>query len=442
MTKTDLSKGMGHKMTFRVKSGLYNEPKTAEQMFEVTDDFEQHRFDDFTLRIGVYRHAVRSTEYASEEMALRGELADGTNTDLGAWLGRLKTEKALMSAIHKVNSENQVYAGRATMDTLAAADTLDWNEIITAETQLKRLGGKRARVGFGQNGSTPTALMGNVLLATSDSLYSLKTDADFKNRVEGAGVRGNGNYLFKGGFPLIDGQAIKEYDVIDHDGYGAIGSPLNPKAYLGEAIASGTSAFDIKGGGDATAAALTQVLYFKYFPNYLYEFGPGDTLAASGLTRYCLVINPPNAATDPNKVGMYAYTTGNNGNKITITQRLGPNINCVRHTTVGSVVWDTGIWSGVHTDGHPLGALVVPCNKKGQIFAHALYLGRCAMVRGYGKHRAKRGSVDKEDGFMRETYIRSYFGQTPRVDRRGRVPGILVVTHAYEYAGIELPTVV
>ncbi|MCU9611805.1 hypothetical protein OEK97_28265, partial [Escherichia coli] len=81
--------------------------------------------------------------------------------------------------------------------------------------------------------------------------------------------------------------------------------------------------------------------------------------------EYVLIVNPANAAVDPGKIGMYKYTTGNDGNKITITQRLASAISGAAHTTVGAVVWNTGVWLNKHTVEHPAGATIIPCNEYG-----------------------------------------------------------------------------
>ena len=165
-------------------------------------------------------------------------------------------------------------------------------------------------------------------------------------------------------------------------------------------------------------------------------------------TRYVLIVNPPNAATDPNKVGMYAYTTGNNGNKIAITQRLGPTTTGVAQVdTIGNVQWDTGVWTGKHTQTHPSGALILPCNANGQVFGDTLMLYAAAALRGYGKYRNMRSIEKKEGGdegtkeFLRRIFVTSVFGQTPRKDRQLRCPGVLRLRHAIQYAGVPLPIV-
>ncbi|MFT3992451.1 MAG: hypothetical protein QM680_13685 [Luteolibacter sp.] len=222
---------------------------------------------------------------------------------------------------------------------------------------------------------------------------------------------------------------------------GAIGSFLNPKAQLGVAIAAGTTAIDITGGGSATNAAITKKMYFKYFPGFAYKFSATQTYSPVSETRYLLIVNPSNAAVDPGKVGMYAYTTGNNGNKITITARLGSAASGVRVTTLGDVVWNTGSWLGRHTDVHPSNALIIPCNSKGVPIGDTLMLGRMAAMRGYGKYRGHRSQDSREGGFVTQRFITSVFGQVIRKDRLGRHPAVMRLRHAITYPHLNLPVI-
>ena len=291
-------------------------------------------------------------------------------------------------------------------------------------------------------------LFKNRVIAPTDVLYSLELDPSFRQMLENTVSQKAAGTLFEGGYVDVRGHRITEYTPIDHDGEGAIGSPLLAKASLGVAITAGTTTFDIKGGGNATSAAKTKKHFFKYFPGWNYRFRPDLSLSTGSTTRYLLIVNPPNAVTDPNKVGMYQYTTGNNGNKITITKRLAAAASGDALTTIGNVTWNTGVWeAGVdgfagHTDVHPIGALILPCNANGQVFGDALMLGCGAAVRGYGKYRNKRTQQEHEGGFITDRFITSVFGQAPRQDRLGRVPAVTRLRVAVRLPGVPLPVVV
>ena len=95
-----------------------------------------------------------------------------------------------------------------------------------------------------------------------------------------------------------------------------------------------------------------------------------------------------------------------------LNRRLAVGTTGINETTIGSVTWDTGVWSGKHTSAHPAGSLIIPCNAKGVPIADTLFLGRAAALRGYGKFRADRAQEDHNGGMVMDRYIKSVFGQT------------------------------
>jgi hypothetical protein len=447
-TNTDLSKGNGHEITFTTQSGFYNEGKVGEALFEGPDDFESVDIDDFKLKVDFVRNAVRMTERTEEVMGMRGEIASGFNVQLGEWLGRKKTEQINMMIMLKINAENVMCANGKTPATLSSADVLTWDDIVTAGQSMKPLGGLPANISAAGVGYP---IWSQTIVATEAALTSLKLDSDYKTALQNADVRGRGNTIFKGGYLPIDGHTIVPFNPIDHDGIGAVGSPLNPKAFLGVAITDADTAVEVKGGGNATDAAKTGKLYFKYFPGYAYTFidtgaySVSDYPSSDGVNydaeeKYFLIYNLTGA--DAGKFGMYAYTTGNNGNKITITKRLTTGSEgTYQKNTVGGVVYNASPYTGKVTMAHPVGSLIIPCNRLGVPIADTVFFGRSAICRGYGMYRAERVQEEHNLGFVTDRGIVSVFGQTIRQDRKGRHPALIRLRHAVSYPGISLPVV-
>lgn len=443
--KTDTSKGKGMKMRFTNMSGFYDEPHMGEELFETPDDFEEILINGYNLEVDYLRHATRFTDRMEEVMGMRGEIVEGVNDEIGKWLGRLKTEQLFMMFREILPSDNVLFAGGTSQNSLVSANHFAWDPIVMMTHKMKPLGGLPAMMGTDGNGKP---VFKQMVIAPSEVLYSLEGDPAFRQMLVGTSYEKASTSLFEGGYVDVRGARIAEYAPIDHDGEGAIGSPLFAKAWLGNAITAGTGAFDITGGGNPTSAAKTKKHYFKYFPGFNYRFRPNYQLSTGSTERYCLIVNPPNAPTDPNKVGMYAYTTGNNGNKITVTKRLGAGGDSgVRTATIGGVTWNTGVWEAGangfagHTNVHPQGALVLPCNALGQVFGDALMLGRGAAVRGYGKYRNKRSQQTHEGDFVTDRFITSVFGQAPRQDRLGRVPAATRLRVAVQPPGVPLPVI-
>jgi hypothetical protein len=140
---------------------------------------------------------------------------------------------------------------------------------------------------------------------------------------------------------------------------------------------------------------------------------------------------------------MYAYTTGNNGNQITITQRLAPVQNGpVAVLTVGNVTWNTGVWANLHTQTHPAGATIVQCNANGVPLGDTIMMGAGAMLRGYGMYRNNRTQWLVDGEHQTNTYITTVFGQVLRKNNRSVYPGYIRMKHAILYPELGLPTVV
>lgn len=438
---TDTSKGKGQTVTFTQLAGLYDIPHHGDELFDTGDDFEELVINSQTLSCDYIRHGLRFTERMEEYMGMRGELTIGLPEELGKWLGRQKGEKMAMMFLHKGASENIVYANnKSGKDELVAADVLDWDNIIVMGTQLERLGGRPAMVGRDSHGNE---ICKYTVAATHEALHSLEVDTDYKSQMENAGVRGSENLLWKGGYHEVRGNVIKKWRVIDHDGHGPLGSPMNPKGALGAAIPSGTAALDITLGGSAAAAAKTNKEFARWFPKHDYIFRSGDILTPAADNFYVLVIGAPNATNNPNKIGFYEISA-NDGNDLTVVTRLHSAIAGIGHTTVGDVVWNTGVWTtDVVTSGiQDIGSTVLLANSKGTPIGWSLDLGAHAARRAYGKWRNRRGVDGEEAGFIKELYISSVFGQTPRMDTAGRYPGYLVMWHAINYAGLPIPTTV
>ena len=439
LVKTDTEKGNGQKVTITTRAGYYGEGKSGDDLFEETTDFEEDLINSYGVTVDFLRNATSMSERAEELMGMRGELADGSAAELGKWMGREKTSRMMMLFRERGGNPNLVVAsGKGSENDLGTADGLDWDEIVNLQSQLEPMGGRPAKVAT-KNGVN---IFRYLVVGTTPGLFSLEVDPDFKQVLREAGARGDENPLFEGGYVDVRGNYISKYNPIDHDGHGPVGSPWNPKAFLGEAISAGTTTFAIKGGGSAAAAAKTHKKYFKWFGNYAFEFLPDDVLTPGAGVKYLLIVNPRDGSANAGKVGMYAYTTGNNGNTITITERLGSAAAGARVTTLGAVTWDTGVWDGKHTDVHPIGATIIPCNSKGVPIGDTVLLGASAALRGYGKYRNHRSQEQVNGGFVTRRYISSVFGQALRKDTQGRAPGYIRLRHAIRYAGLGLPTVV
>jgi len=432
--KTDTSKGAGQKITFTTRAGLYARAHIGEELFENSEHFETLVHGSHDLEVDWFRHATSISDRAEEKLGWRGELKSGINEALGEWLGRLKTKHMFMSFLHKGSNDNRICInGKATLNDIESDDTLTYDTLVQMGAQMESNNGMPALVGRDQEGNP---IHKYLVVSTTDSFFSLKLDPDYKAAIKDAGVRGAENLFFKGGYANLDGHFLKAYRAINHDGAGPIGSPINPRADLGVAITAGTGAVDIKGGGNAANAALPRVDYFEDFPNHDFKFSPADAVTAGTGTFYVIIYNVTGA--NAGKWGFYEFSgaSANDGTKLAsagMVKRLRNGAGGVGFTKVGNVFWD----KDKNTDAHPEGSLVFLASSYGVPIGYTIFLGACGMRRGIGKYTRQRGE-DRVDDFVTRTYIKSVFGQAPRLDARGRAPGYKTLCHAINYPGITI----
>lgn len=436
-TKT-LPAHAGAKIHFRTGTGLGADGVRGDELVSETPGPEEARFGNFSVLVDYLRHAAKTNLRAGLVTGLKDEIITGFNTHLGDWVGRKKTADLLMMFRHQGNGENYTVVNGKTRETLTTSDTIGMSNIVTAGQALRTLGAQAATMIVDKH--TKQKLAGYKFIGIGEAWTNLRNSSDYKTAAREAQVRGDDNPIFQGGLIKIDGNVLVEVNPPDHDMEAAIGSPLAARALLGTAIAAGTTAIDITGGGNATSGAKTAHKYFEFFSNYQYRWGTesGQTLAADTTDRYCVIYNLTGA--DAGKWGFYRFRT-NNGNKLTLhsaASRLAAAASGVAHTTVGGVTWD-----GVkNTDAHPSGSLIIETNSKGVPFAKTLVLGAMAACRAYSSYeRMVRAEESGEGGFLKTLWIRTIFGQAPFTRLDSRKPNFMMVESAVSYAGLSgLPT--
>jgi hypothetical protein len=442
----DTAAGKGLKLRITSRAGYYGPGKSGDNLFNLASDFETDVINSMEVDVDYLRDAVSITERTDEYMGMQSELAFGQAGELGKWMGREKTARIMMTYRLKGGPQNTLISGgHPTVDGIKSSDGLTYNDILYMGQVLKPLGGAPCETATIRG----VPVLKYCIVGVTPGLFTLKQDPDYKLILKDAMPREkyDQNPLFSGGYAELDGHSIREYNPIDHDGYGPVGSAFNPKAFLGGAIAAGTAAFNILGGGSAAAASLTNIQYFRFFSEWAFEFLPNDVYTPLGLQNYILIVNPKNAAVDPGKIGMYGYTV-NSGNTLTINQRLAPVTNGpVALSQVGNVTWNTGVWSTAnggpgHTNVHPIGSTILECNANGVPYGRTVMFGARNIIRGYGKFRNKRTQWMVDGEFETRKYITSVFGQSLRKNVNNVYPGYVQLLHSLSYPELGLPVVV
>lgn len=439
---TAADKGLKFRVTSR--AGYYGRGKSGDALFTDQDDFEKDVINNNELQADYLRNATSCTLRTDEYMGMQGELVNGEAEELGKWMGREKSARIGMMFVLQGGPENLLFSGGKFSEAeLLTADGLSYNDVLLMGQALKPMGGKPAEIGTVRG----TPVYKYIIAGTTPGLYSLKQDDDYKQILREAGPRENyeQNPLYSGGYWELDGHSIRELNPIDPDGYAWAGSWWNAKAFLGADIAAGTSTFVIKGGGSAAAAAITNIDYFRFFPNYAFEFTPENIYVPGSTVQYLLVVAPRGAVTAtnpyPGRVAMYSYTTGNNGNQITIVNRLGPATAGAMVSTLGSVTWNTGVWQNKHTEYAPIGSTIILCNAKGVPIGDTVMMGAMCALRGYGMYRNRRDQWVVDGGFETRKYITTVFGQKLRKNVNNKYPGYVRLRAAISYPELGLPVV-
>lgn len=292
-----------------------------------------------------------------------------------------KVDDMLMELRRRVTARNIIRPNnKGSTALLRTADVFSTSTILHGATSLTSLGSKPVNIGKSSAGAPIRQF---VYLGTNHALESFSNSASYLESVHFADQRGALNAQFTGNILPWKGHLIYNWDVEDPEDLAPAGCPLLPRAFLGASIAAGTAAVDIKGGGNAVNSADTEVKFFGYFNNAAYYGCEGEKIAADTTTvRYVAILNLFGA--NAGKV-MYASYKVNNGNKLTMFERLGGTATGDQVTTLGSIPWGGGSYGGVTlTTEAAEGSLIVECNEHGVPYGYVLALGEMAGVMGHG----------------------------------------------------------
>jgi hypothetical protein len=459
--KTDTAKGNGSYINFRTQAGFHAPPHFGGQYFQLTADFEALKQNQFGVQVRRLMHGVAIDSETEEFLGMVGEISAGIPRDQGAWLGRLKSEQIELVMRTQLPSSNVFFQNGKTIDTLTSSDALSFNFIMAMKETMATQGGKAANMKVDKEGNE---INGYSLIAAQQALYGLEIDPNYLGATKTTRDVEAAMSYWDGGFERVRGVIVQDRRVIDTDGYGPIGSALNPKLLLGNAVSSSSTAITLLGGGDA-ASAQQPVDYFRYFINNPYQFQAGPNVGQTYFqvpqdsnTHYLLIVNPPNSPAGyvSNGIGFYSYTTGFNytvgtnnptsGYSLTLTGQLGPANNGFQSTQLGQINWNSqGVWGtalnggSILTTNHPVGATVYQCNAKGQPIGFSEFFGESGLYRAYGMERARREQTLFNGNTVKQLYFMSTFGQVPRPDTRGRTPAAFGLWHAIPYPTTPIP---
>lgn len=403
----DTSKVRGNTIVFTQEAGLGG--KGVEGNTSLVGAEEARKYSQFTLTIGLHRHAVAETVTTKDLTFIGTTFDQSARRGLNEWVQRLKCDCIEATMLGSKETYNTLYAGnKSSINALTSTDVVTKATISQAKIMANGIKMKEIEIARAKNGQRIL----KYFFQGNDYLFQgLRENSTWESLLATAGVRGDTNYLFAGHLPEYDGVMLNNWAVSNTAADAAQGAFCAPRAYLGEAIpAKGTSTAltVLKGGGfngssvlTTNAIAKTGNDYFRYWPNapftaFEQTFISGDT----STNRYVMVIHGSGA--DIGKFSFFRYTTTDGytlgGGNITPTptddlKRLGSTSSGDYETTLtgSTITWGTAPWTSAYlSEGEiPVGSLMVPCNSKGQPYVCGYFMGNDAVYCGYGTVNGK-----------------------------------------------------
>lgn len=419
---------------------------------------EQFKDKMFTLTTGVHHHSVQLNNVSTAQTRIGVGSSDRavqeSCRELFGWLSGNLLEAETIRATALAASRCVLYAnGKTAVNELTSNDILTTEEVSRMKDQLQE--------NMAQPFSITTDGVSDVneflVMAPSQLWRPMKASDEWKSLLQLADNRGKGNHLFGGGMPTWDACKLFDWQLQASDADGPIGAFAQPMALLGEVIAAGTTAFTIKGGGNATAAALTDRAYFFNFSGTgVRLFEQTKITRTTDQTYYILAKGAGKtwamASYKQTSEGDLDDATGTvaPGNRLTTFQFLAAAAAGDAVTTLGDVTWDTGVWADCHCAWSDLavGAKIYQCNSKGQTYGWATGFGQHAVMDGHGRIKAdgsagygeRTESTATDMGRLKALGMVMSYGANAYVDTNGVPRGLVRMAAAFNPPG--LPTIV
>lgn len=430
ITKTDLSKGRANTVNFSVSANAGHMPRRGEAKLQGKE--EKLRMNSFSVKVDIVRHAIGLNEKVKQFLAAGLSLEEAYQEILSDHLGRFKETDMKMALRNKATEANTIRPNnKASLDELVTADVINTSVLGEGLGNLTMLGAKEISVSKSKVGADVLRFL---FFGTVNGLNPLKTNSQYLAAAQTAGIRGDTNTIFQGGFVDWDGQGIFAQNIVDPDAEGPIGDPLEPRALLGTAITAGSANVTVTGGGLSGPAE--EALYFRWFFGYDYPWIEGQQADPDSGEYYFIIYNTTGA--DRGKFGVYKYVgTDNDGQEITSTLRLGASDAGDMVSELAGQTWN----ASVHTTAHPAGSMIVQVNAKCVPVCDIYGLGVASGLRAYGAIPMQKIEQVEDYGFDKGMGYLSIFGQDIAKDTNNQPRHYTRIQCAYKVPGLSLPVV-
>jgi hypothetical protein len=396
----------------------------------------------YTAQVGINRQVVGISSAAKEETVIGSQSDRIASEVLYRWVQRRKSYDLMYALITTAEAQpsrlKTFPSGVISREGLRSANIAGWDDFMNVGNQMRTNGAKPMSIGTHTSSAKFRKYM---FFGAHTGFAALRSSSKWTTHTDHAAAKSNtDNPAFSGQWLDLDGHGIYPWELEDHDADGPIGAPIVPRAALGAAITAGTATFNILGGGNATSGALTAPLYFQWFSNAQYVACDGTTTVADTSTqRYALIQDGTTGL-----FGFFGFIV-NDGNKLTVNKRLGPNNYGIRNQVVGNVTWNTGVWANLHTEALSEGSIIYETNSYGQPFNRIFGLGANALVCGHANIESKVGIAQRivqtiDYGEQQGIGIRFRWGCAPVKNTNNQARNFIVLEAAYNPPG--LPVIV
>jgi N4-gp56 family major capsid protein len=433
--KQDLAVGAAQMVKFITVAQLRGKGTLGENTLETAT--EKVLNGSFSVNVDYIAHAVSWTQ-SFAKIGPAGRNIDQWSSDaLGDWWSRRQDDdfqiKLREAARLTYPGTNQYrIGGRTTEAAILSTDTLTPSEIEATKGMLIGMGATPMGMETDVNG---VDIPKYIYFAPDQFMRRLRSNSAYLTSLQYAGLRGAGNELFTGKYPLWDNNVMFVHNVISDDADGRQGSPLYPMAYLGTALTSGCVT-TIVGGGHLPAAIVSGAGdYFGYFRGYSWKIYDGESLPADSTTYYAMIYNH----TTDQKYEIFSYTA-------TCVAAAGYQMTGVVRGTngnfAGNAAADNVAAGSRFSNQHPRGAIIVPCTINGVVLNWALHMGAEALFHAVGSTEVERlvktGGFANDKGEQRVVGygIQGIRGMEPFVDARAFPKNYLLIAGAGKYPGV------
>ncbi|MDR1470249.1 MAG: hypothetical protein LBT00_13275 [Spirochaetaceae bacterium] len=427
----------GGNVTIRNIGEFYGIGRKGAQTFTEEKHFDEDKVSAYSFKVDYLENGYIIDKRTAWKTMMLEELKNGTPGRLKRWMNRQKEAETLARLLKDEKAPKPVIAGgRSSIDGLTASDTLRYNDVVIAEARLSRNGGRPFKtVVRGEQ------LQGKYLVPlTPPARAGIETDDDWKDMLKSAGHRGDGNSLFTGILPTANGNVFADFQSIDTDSDGTLGTLLDPRGRTSTEITVGTVAFDIYAGARANPKDND---YLRHFPGARWEYNTDDVGSPTSVddttgNKYLLLWDEAD-----NKVAMVRYTQvstdGSGKRKITVTGTLAASASGIGVVSFGSVTYAAN--SANFKSAFPIGSWIIPCNAKGVPYGTTPVLGGASVMNGYGFEK----DIDAYDFIQGSTFetakrvrrfFRTIFGTGLPKNLNNEVVGYTTIKHALVYPGL------